>query len=204
MHNGNDKIQPTYTVREEMGRHRRGVCLWFTGLSGAGKTTTAAAVQRHLEAAGLESTVLDGDNVRRALSPELGFSKSDRNLNVRRVTRVAREIVHDGGIAICALISPYREARAEAKTAIGEDCFVEIFVDTPLAICEERDTKGLYARARRGELAHFTGITDPYEAPTAADLVLDTVNSTIEENVQRILAVTFARLREQAGLLSDL
>lgn len=166
----------------------QGVCVWLTGLSGAGKTTTAEALIPMLEAAGRTVTLLDGDRVRQHLSRGLGFSKEDRDTNVRRVGFVAAEIVRHGGAVVCALVSPYRDARADARALVGSDAFVEVFVDTPLAVCEARDTKGLYARARAGELAAFTGINDPFEAPEHPELRLDTQGCAPAENARRIVA----------------
>ena len=165
----------------------RGVCIWLTGLSGSGKTTTADVLVPALEAAGRTVTFLDGDRVRQHLSAGLGFSKEDRDTNVRRVGYVASEIVRHGGIVVCALVSPYRQARADARELVGAEAFVEVFVDTPLEVCESRDIKGLYARARAGEIPAFTGISDPFEAPDHPDLRLDTEACGPEENARRIL-----------------
>ena len=166
----------------------RGLCIWLTGLSGSGKTTTAAALVPMLEAEGRTVTFLDGDRVRQHLSKGLGFSKEDRDTNVRRVGYVASEVVRHGGIVVCALVSPYRDARADARDLVGQELFVEVFVDTPLEVCEARDTKGLYAKARAGEIPSFTGISDPFEAPEHPDLRLDTEACEPEENARRILA----------------
>jgi sulfate adenylyltransferase len=164
----------------------RGMCIWLTGLSGAGKTTTADALVPMLEATGRTVTFLDGDQVRRHLSAGLGFSKEDRDTNVRRVGFVASEIVRHGGVVVCALVSPYRDARADARELVGADAFVEVFVDTPLDVCESRDTKGLYARARAGEIPSFTGVSDPFEPPDHPDLRLDTEACAPAENARRI------------------
>ena len=168
-------------------RSRQGVCLWFTGLSGAGKTTTAEILTNLLTERGRRVTVLDGDVVRTHLSKGLGFSKEDRDTNILRIGFVASEIVRHGGVAVCAAVSPYRAARNEVRNLVGSDNFIEIFVDTPLAVCEERDTKGMYKRARRGEIKNFTGIDDIYEIPETAEITLDTVNFTAEENARLIL-----------------
>ena len=168
-------------------RHRQGVCVWFTGLSGAGKSTTADILTVLLQQTGRQATVLDGDVVRTHLSKGLGFSKEDRDTNIRRIGFVAAELVRHGGIAICAAVSPYRATRADVRAMVGSENFVEVFVDTPLVVCEERDVKGLYAQARRGELTGFTGIDDPYEAPEQPEITLDTVNRTAEENARLIL-----------------
>jgi sulfate adenylyltransferase len=168
-------------------RHRQGVCLWFTGLSGAGKSTTADILTVLLLERGRQVTVLDGDVVRTHLSKGLGFSREDRDTNVRRIGFVAAEIARHGGIATCAAVSPYRAARNDVRQMVGDEQFVEIFVDTPLEVCEQRDTKGMYAKARRGEIKEFTGIDDPYEAPIQPELTLDTVSFTPEQNARLVL-----------------
>jgi sulfate adenylyltransferase len=169
-------------------RHRQGFCLWFTGLSGSGKSTTADILTIMLLEHGRQVTVLDGDVIRTHLSKGLGFSKEDRETNIRRIGFVAAEVVRHGGGVICAAISPYRATRNECRTMIGSDRFCEIFVDTPLQVCEDRDAKGMYALARKGQLKGFTGIDDPYEPPHNPEITLDTVNSSAEENAERIIA----------------
>jgi len=164
-----------------------GFCIWFTGLSGSGKSTTADALARMLENAGRVVTVLDGDRVRTHLSRGLGFSRDDRDTNIRRIGFVASEIVRHGGAVICAVISPYRAARDECRALIGPACFVEIYLDVPLEVCEARDPKGLYARARRGELRGLTGIDDPYEPPLQPELTLETVHSSAECNARTVV-----------------
>jgi sulfate adenylyltransferase len=168
-------------------RHRQGVCIWFTGLSGAGKSTTAEVLTVLLLEHGRQVTLLDGDVVRTHLSKGLGFSKEDRDTNIRRIGFVAAEIVQHGGVAICAAVSPYRATRNDVRNLIGAEHFVEVFVDTPLEVCETRDTKGMYAKARRGEIKDFTGIDDPYEPPAQPEVTLDTVTHTPEENARLIL-----------------
>ncbi|MFN8529083.1 MAG: bifunctional sulfate adenylyltransferase/adenylylsulfate kinase [Anaerolineae bacterium] len=168
-------------------RHKQGVCVWFTGLSGAGKSTIADILTTLLLEHGRQLTVLDGDVVRTHLSKGLGFNREDRDTNIRRIGFVAAEIVRHGGVALCAAISPYRATRADVRNMVGGDQFVEVFVDTPLEVCEQRDVKGLYAKARRGELKEFTGIDDPYEAPLNPELTLNTVENTPEENAHAIL-----------------
>ncbi len=165
-----------------------GCCIWFTGLSGAGKSTTAAVLARRLEEEGRTVTVLDGDIVRTHLSRGLGFSKEDRDANVRRIGFVAAEVVRHGGIAICAAVSPYRDARADVRAMLDPGAFCEVFVSTDLATCEQRDPKGMYAAARRGEIKAFTGVDDPYEAPLSAELVIDTLESSPEANAERVMA----------------
>ncbi len=170
-------------------RHRQGVCVWFTGLSGSGKSTTADVLTSLLMEHGRQVTVLDGDVVRTNLSRGLGFSKEDRDTNILRIGYVASEIVRHGGIAICAAISPYIATRDAVRNMMGESQFVEVFVDTPIDVCESRDTKGMYARARAGEITGFTGIDDPYEAPPHPELTLDTVASTPVENAAKIIDI---------------
>lgn len=173
-------------------RRRQGVCVWFTGLSGSGKSTTAEILATLMLEAGRQSTLLDGDVVRTHLSKGLGFSREDRDINVGRIGFVASEIVRHGGIAICAAVSPYRQSRNAVRRMFREGNFVEVFVDTPLDVCEERDSKGMYAMARRGEIKNFTGVNDIYEKPESAEIVLDTVNRPAEHNAHAI----FAHLRE--------
>ncbi len=168
-------------------KHKQGLCIWFTGLSGCGKSTIASALIPMLMEHGRQATVLDGDVVRTHLSKGLGFSKEDRDTNILRIGFVAGEIARHNGTVICAAISPYRATRNEARKMAGEDRFIEIWVNTPLEVCEQRDIKGLYAKARRGEIKGFTGIDDPYEEPLNAEIVLDTVDTTPEENARIII-----------------
>jgi sulfate adenylyltransferase len=168
-------------------RHRQGVCIWFTGLSGAGKSTTAEVLTVLLLEHGRQVTVLDGDVVRTHLSKGLGFGKDDRDTNIRRIGYVASELVRHGGIVLCAAVSPYRAARNDVRAMMAPGHFVEVFVDTPLEVCEARDVKGMYVQARRGEIKEFTGISDPYEVPLDPELTLDTVSSTPEANAYRVL-----------------
>src|SRR5215217_4075346 len=174
-------------------RHRQGFCLWFTGLSGSGKSTTADILTIMLLEHGRQVTVLDGDVIRTHLSKGLGFSKEDRETNIRRIGFVAAEVVRHGGGVICAAISPYRATRNECRTMMGSDRFCEIFVDTPLQVCEDRDAKGMYALARSGQIKGFTGVDDPYEAPHNPEITLDTVNCSAEENAERIVSYLIER-----------
>jgi sulfate adenylyltransferase len=191
------RLLPSWFTRPEMAeiladayppRHQQGVCIWFTGLSGAGKSTTAEVLALLLLEAGRRTTILDGDVVRTHLSKGLGFSKEDRDTNIRRIGFVAAELVRHGGVVICAAVSPYRAIRDEVRGMVDEGHFVEVFVDTPLEVCEERDVKGMYAKARRGEIKGFTGIDDPYENPLNPEITLDTVTYTPESNARRIVA----------------
>ena len=180
-----------------------GLSIWFTGLPCSGKSSTANSLADLLEAAGHKVTLLDGDEVRMLLSKGLGFTRADRNANILRIGFVASEVVKHGGVAICAAVSPYRETRGEIRKQIGEQSFIEVFVDTPLKVCEQRDMKGLYAKARRGEIENFTGISDPYEAPVQPNMVLDTINCGIEDNAHMILDYIrdfLTRARRQGGV----
>ena len=169
-------------------KHLQGFCLWFTGLSGAGKSTTAEILAIKLLENGRQATILDGDVVRTHLSKGLGFSKEDRDTNIRRIGYVAAEIVRHGGAVICAAVSPYRATRNECRAMVGDKKFVEIFVDTPLEVCEQRDVKGMYKQARDGKLKNFTGIDDPYESPNDPEIVIDAVGNTAESNASLIVA----------------
>jgi adenylylsulfate kinase len=178
-----------------MTNRASGWTLWFTGLSGAGKSTLAEAIRDEIAARGLRAEILDGDEVRTNLSKGLGFSKEDRDTNIRRIGFVARLLSRNGVVAIGAAISPYREVRDEVRRA-HEAPFVEVFVDCALDELVRRDRKGLYAKALRGEIAHFTGVSDPYEPPLAPDIHVRTDCETPEESSARI--VTWL---EQHGLL---
>ena len=164
-----------------------GFTIWMTGLSGAGKSTLARALEAALRERRRHVEVLDGDEVRENLSKGLGFSKEDRDTNIRRIGFVAAEIVRHGGVAICSAVSPYRATRDECRRMVGGDHFVEVFVDTPLEVCEQRDIKGMYAQARRGEIKGFTGIDDPYEAPDNAEVVAKTGEQSVEESAQQVI-----------------
>ncbi len=176
---------------------RPGGCVWLTGIPGSGKSATAAGLAAALRRRGRQVTVLDGDDMRASISRDLGFSRVDRDKQARRVSLVAAEIVRRGGLVICALVSPYRAARWEARVTVGAAGFVEVFVDTPLAVAEARDVRGRYAQARRGEIAGFTGVDDPYERPERPELVLDTVNHSVAENAALIM-----KYLEVRGLLA--
>lgn len=173
--------------RMNLHASRGGFALWFTGLSGAGKTTITRILAGKLRERGAPLEILDGDVVRANLSPELGFEKKDRDLNIRRIAFVSQLLVRNGVGVMVAAISPYREERELARAIIGPERFIEIFVDCPLKVCIERDVKGLYARALAGEIKHFTGISDPYEPPLAPELVLATNPETPDESAGRVL-----------------
>ncbi|GFO69013.1 adenylyl-sulfate kinase [Geomonas limicola] len=162
--------------------------LWFTGLSGSGKSTLAHLVEEQLFQQGWYTYLLDGDNVRHGLNGDLGFSEADRRENIRRVGEVSRLFVDAGVVVLTALISPYREDRDRVRALFGNDDFIEIFLDCPLEICEQRDPKGLYRKARAGELPQFTGIDSPYEAPLAPEITINTGLHGVEECVARIIS----------------
>jgi bifunctional enzyme CysN/CysC len=172
-------------------RLTRGATVWFTGLSGSGKSTVAAICERRLLESGRPAYLLDGDNLRHGLNADLGFSADDRSENIRRVGEVARLFADAGVVALVPVISPYRADRAQARAAHDEVGlpFVEVFVDTPIDVCEARDPKGLYAKARAGELKGFTGIDDPYEAPDAPELRLTPADGTADEQASSVLAL---------------
>jgi bifunctional enzyme CysN/CysC len=167
---------------------QRPCVLWLTGLSGAGKSTIANLVEKQLYSAGRHTYLLDGDNVRHGLNKDLGFTQADRVENIRRIAEVAKLMVDAGLIVITSFISPFRSERLAARELLEEGEFIEVFVDTPLAIAEARDTKNLYARARRGEIKNFTGIDSPYEPPEAPEFRIDTTRTTPEEAAERLLA----------------
>ena len=176
---------------------QRGVMLWFTGLSGSGKSTVAVALERELHRRGRLCRLLDGDNIRTGINAGLGFSADDRRENIRRIAEVGKLFVDTGIITLAAFVSPTEELRTLARDIIGAADFKEIFVATPLEECERRDVKGLYARARRGEVKNFTGISAPFEAPQNPALVLDTTETPVEESEGKVLA-----LLEEAGVLT--
>ncbi len=166
---------------------QRGMMIWFTGLSGSGKSTIAIALERELHRRGLLCRILDGDNIRSGINNNLGFSPEDRIENIRRIAEVGRLFVDTGIITLAAFISPTNELRRMAARIIGEDDFFEVYVSTPLEECERRDVKGLYAKARRGEIKEFTGISAPFEKPEHPALTLDTSRLSLEESVKQLL-----------------
>jgi bifunctional enzyme CysN/CysC len=173
-------------ARERLNGHK-GRVLWFTGLSGSGKSTIANALEQVLHAQGIRTYILDGDNVRHGLNKDLGFTDADRVENIRRIAEVARLMVDAGIVVLTAFISPFRSERDMARSLFDEGEFFEVYVDTPLDVAEQRDPKGLYKKARRGELPNFTGIDSEYQAPIAAELALNTNDQTVEECVEQIL-----------------
>lgn len=175
---------------------QRGLMVWFTGLSGSGKSTVAIALERELHARGILCRILDGDNVRSGINNNLGFSADDRVENIRRIAEVARLFVDTGIVTIAAFISPSNALREMAAEIIGKDDFVEVYVDTPLSVCEERDVKGLYKKARTGEVKNFTGISAPFEAPEHPALHLDTSKLTIQQSVGKLLELIMPMIKK--------
>jgi adenylylsulfate kinase len=173
--------------RWQLSGHK-GAILWFTGLSASGKSTVANTVDHKLHSLGKRSFVLDGDNIRMGLNKNLGFTAEDRAENIRRIGEVAKLFTHAGVIALTAFISPYRADRNAVRALLGPGEFVEVFMDTPIEICEARDPKGLYKKARAGQIKGFTGIDDPYEAPEKPELVLDGGKKSIDECADEVLA----------------
>ena len=168
---------------------QKGVMLWFTGLSGSGKSTVAIALERELQKRGLLCRILDGDNIRSGINKGLGFTAEDRRENIRRIAEVAKLFVDTGIITIAAFISPSNDLRRMASDIIGAEDFKEVYISTPLEVCEARDVKGLYAKARRGEIKNFTGISAPFEAPEHPALSIDTSKVSLEDSVKQILAL---------------
>lgn len=175
---------------------QRGLMVWFTGLSGSGKSTVAIALERELHARGILCRILDGDNVRSGINNNLGFSADDRVENIRRIAEVARLFVDTGIVTIAAFISPSNALREMAAEIIGKDDFVEVYVDTPLSVCEERDVKGLYKKARTGEVKNFTGISAPFEAPEHPALRLDTSKLTVQQSVGKLLELILPMIKK--------
>ncbi len=178
--------QVTRRCRETLNGHKA-VILWFTGLSGAGKSTLAHAVEKRLHEQKCHTFVLDGDNIRHGLSSDLGFDEADRKENMRRIAQVAKLMLEAGHITLTAFISPFKLERSLARQIVAPGDFIEIYCKCDLTVCEQRDVKGLYEKARRGQLANFTGISSPYEVPDNPELIIDTDQGSIDECVQRVL-----------------
>lgn len=176
---------------------QRGIMIWMTGLSGSGKSTLAIALERELQRRGILCRILDGDNIRSGINNNLGFSPADRRENIRRIAEVARLFVDTGIVTIAAFISPSEELRRMAAGIVGEADFFEIYVNTPLSVCEQRDVKGLYAKARRGEIREFTGISAPFEAPSAPAMTVDTSAMPLADSVKEILNSILPRINKQ-------
>jgi adenylylsulfate kinase len=189
------EAQVSREMREALNGHRSTI-LWFTGLSGSGKSTLAHAVEERLYQMGCRTFVFDGDNVRHGLCGDLGFSAEDRHENIRRIGEMSKLFTEAGVIALTAFISPYRADRQMVRDLVVPGDFLEIYCDSPLEVCESRDVKGLYRRARAGEITEFTGISSPYEEPEVPELVVDTNRLTIEESVEVVLG-----LLEERGII---
>ncbi len=176
---------------------QRGLMIWFTGLSGSGKSTIAIALERELHRRGILCRILDGDNIRSGINNNLGFTEADRVENIRRIAEVAKLFIDTGIVTLAAFISPNNDIREMAARIIGLDDFLEVYVSTPLEACERRDVKGLYAKARRGEIKNFTGITAPFEAPAHPALTLDTSVLSLEESVNRLLELVLPKITDK-------
>jgi adenylylsulfate kinase len=189
------------TQREDKERrlNQKSRVIWFTGLSGAGKTTLAKRLEEELFARNFMVQILDGDNIRSGINSNLHFSEKDRKENIRRIAEVSKLFLHCGIIAINSFISPTKEIRHLAMDIIGKEDFIEVYINAPLSVCEKRDVKGLYAKARRGEILDFTGITSPFEVPETADLEIRTDLMTIEESVQKLLEFLLPRITLPVG-----
>lgn len=187
-----DRMQTRADKEQLLGQ--RGIMIWFTGLSGSGKSTIAIALEREFSQRGLLCRILDGDNIRSGINNNLGFSADDRRENIRRIAEVGKLFVDTGIITLAAFISPDNEMRGMASDIIGADSFLEVYVSTPLEECERRDVKGLYAKARRGEIKNFTGISAPFEAPMSPALDLDTSKLSLQESVERLLEMILPKV----------
>ncbi len=180
-------------ARREQANQHKSVILWFTGLSGAGKSTLAHAVEERLYTMGCSTFVLDGDNVRHGLCSDLGFSDADRVENIRRIGEIAKLLIEAGIITLTAFISPFRSDREAARNLVPHGDFIEIYCQCPLEKCEERDVKGLYKKARSGQIPHFTGISSPYEEPVAPELVVNTGNNNLDQCVDKVVDLLVSR-----------
>lgn len=176
---------------------QRGIMIWFTGLSGSGKSTVAMGVERELHAQGILCRILDGDNVRAGINNNLGFSAEDRIENIRRIAEIGKLFVQTGVVTLACFVSPTNDIRQMAREIVGEEDFLEVYISTPIEECERRDVKGLYARARNGEVKNFTGISAPFEAPVSADIDIDTSKIPLEESVRTLTELIIKRVKQQ-------
>lgn len=198
-----DNIYPIYDrimtrQDKEALLKQRGMMVWFTGLSGSGKSTIALAVERELHQRGILCRILDGDNIRCGINAGLGFSAEDRKENIRRIAEVGKLFVETGIVTLAAFVSPTNEYRQMARDIIGSEDFIEIYVSTPLEVCERRDVKGLYARARRGEVKDFTGISAPFEIPEHPAMSVDTSRQPLEESVKQVINMIANKLKQSS------
>ncbi|MBO5018760.1 MAG: adenylyl-sulfate kinase [Alistipes sp.] len=188
-----DRMQSRSDKERQLGQ--RGATIWFTGLSGSGKSTIAIALEERLSREGILCRILDGDNIRTGINRGLGFSEEDRRENIRRIAEVCKLFTDTGIVTLAAFVSPTNELRELAREIIGDEDFIEVYVSTPLEECERRDVKGLYAKARRGEIRDFTGITSPFEVPVKPTLTIDTTNRDIESCVDEVYNVIIEKIR---------
>ncbi len=197
-----ENIYPIYD--RMMTRHdkesllgQRGIMIWFTGLSGSGKSTVAMGVERELHAQGILCRILDGDNVRAGINNNLGFSAEDRIENIRRIAEIGKLFVQTGVVTLACFVSPTNDIRQMAREIVGKEDFLEVYISTPIEECERRDVKGLYARARKGEVKNFTGISAPFEAPVSPDIAIDTSKIPLEESVRTLTELIIKRVKQQ-------
>lgn len=188
-----DRMQSRSDKERQLGQ--RGATIWFTGLSGSGKSTIAIALEERLSREGILCRILDGDNIRTGINRGLGFSEEDRRENIRRIAEVCKLFTDTGIVTLAAFVSPTNELRELAREIIGDEDFIEVYVSTPLEECERRDVKGLYAKARRGEIRDFTGITSPFEVPVKPTLTIDTTNRDIESCVDEVYNVIIEKIK---------
>ncbi|GAA0871239.1 adenylyl-sulfate kinase [Gangjinia marincola] len=181
--------------REDLNGHP-GMLIWFTGLSGSGKSTIANIVEQRLVSEKIHTFILDGDNIRHGLNKDLSFSPADRTENIRRIAEVGNLMVDAGLITLAAFVSPYKKDRDDIRTIVGDERFLEIYIDTPVEECERRDTKGLYEKARKGEIENMTGISAPYEAPDNPDLTIKTETESPEESAEKVMVFILQKLKK--------
>jgi len=179
----------------EIKKERKAVLVWFTGLSGSGKSTLANELEKFLFSKDIDAYILDGDNMRSGLNSDLSFTDQDRKENIRRISEVSNLFIDAGLVCIAAFISPFKEDRELAKKIVGEDRFIEIFVNTPIEVCEQRDVKGLYKKARKGEIKNFTGISSPFELPEYPTLTIDTSKEKLEISIDRLKKVVLEKIK---------
>ena len=190
-----DKMLGRADKESLLGQH--GLMVWFTGLSGSGKSTVAIALERELQRRGILCRLLDGDNIRTGINNNLGFSEADRIENIRRIAEVSKLFVDTGIVTLAAFISPMRQMRQMAADIIGRDDFIEVYVSTPVEECERRDVKGLYARARKGEIKNFTGISAPFEPPENPALAIDTSRLSLQQSVEAVLQLILPKINKK-------